>query len=158
MGNAWISICIPLFAMQALGVKAEQVTLTELKCLENDADFMKSAGIIARLVDDLGTSSDEMARGDVPKAIQFYMNDTGASEEAARNHVKDMVREEWKKLNKYAMENKTLLHSTVEMIPNLLKGAHFFYMYGDGYGIRDKETEVTMSKLLFDPIPASDAE
>uniref|UniRef100_A0A7N1A825 Terpene synthase metal-binding domain-containing protein n=1 Tax=Kalanchoe fedtschenkoi TaxID=63787 RepID=A0A7N1A825_KALFE len=158
MGNAWISICIPLFAMHALGVKAEQVTLTEPKCLENDDCFMKSAGIIARLVDDLGTSSDEMARGDVPKAIQCYMNDTGASKEAVRNHVRDMVREEWKKVNKYAMENKTLRHSAVEMIPNLSKGAHFLYMDGDGYGIQDKETKVTTSKPLFDPIPASDAD
>uniref|UniRef100_A0A7N0V7E1 Uncharacterized protein n=1 Tax=Kalanchoe fedtschenkoi TaxID=63787 RepID=A0A7N0V7E1_KALFE len=158
MGNAWITMAVPLCAMHSYVVDTEQVTLKELKCLENDSDFMKSAGTIGRLVDDLGTSSDEMARGDVPKAIQCYMNDTGASEEAARNHVKDMVREEWKKLNKYAMENKTLPHSTVERIPNLLKGAHFFYMHGDGHGIQDKETKVTMSKLLFDPIPASDAD
>uniref|UniRef100_A0A7N1A5N9 Uncharacterized protein n=1 Tax=Kalanchoe fedtschenkoi TaxID=63787 RepID=A0A7N1A5N9_KALFE len=129
MGNAWISMPAPLCTMHAYVVDTEQVTLIELKCLENDLDFMKLAGTIGRLVDDLGTSSDEMARGDVPKAIQVY-----------------------------AMENKILPHSAVEMIPNLLKGAHFFYMHGDGHGIQDKETKVIMSKLLFDPIPASDAD
>uniref|UniRef100_A0A7N0VJY3 Uncharacterized protein n=1 Tax=Kalanchoe fedtschenkoi TaxID=63787 RepID=A0A7N0VJY3_KALFE len=130
MANAWISVCVPLFAVHDYVVNLEQVTQTVLKCLENDADFLKSAGIIARLVDDLGTSSDEMARGDVPKAVECYMNDIGASKEAARNHVKDMVREEWKKLNKHAMENKTLPHSTVTKFPNYMKAAHFFYMHG----------------------------
>ncbi|KAK6135480.1 hypothetical protein DH2020_030782 [Rehmannia glutinosa] len=41
--------------------------------------------MILRLANDLGTSPDEMERGDVPKSIQCYMNDTGVDREEHEN-------------------------------------------------------------------------
>ncbi|KAL1534748.1 cineole synthase 1, chloroplastic-like [Salvia divinorum] len=35
------------------------------------------------LADDMGTSLDEVERGDVPKSVQCYMNENNASEEEA---------------------------------------------------------------------------
>ncbi|CAM8922602.1 unnamed protein product [Rhodiola kirilowii] len=80
----------------------------QLQYLETNPDILKWSSIIVRLCDDLGTSSAEMMRGDTPKAIQCYMNDTGASEEAAREHVKTLVTEGWKKLNECVMNERKL--------------------------------------------------
>lgn len=98
---------------------------------------------------------DEMARGDVPKSIQCYMNENGVTEEAAAmNHVKELVRKGWKKLTKYKME-KTLPASTVQRLLSLVRRSHCIYQHGDGHGVQDGETQRLMSNLLFDPIPFS---
>ena len=41
-----------------------------------------------------------MARGDIPKSIQCYMHESGATEEEARSHIKMLISKTWKKLNK----------------------------------------------------------
>ncbi|KAG6392290.1 hypothetical protein SASPL_146504 [Salvia splendens] len=46
---------------------------------------------VLRLADDLGTSSDEMKRGDVPKTMECYMKEMGCSEEDARKHIKQVI-------------------------------------------------------------------
>ncbi|KAF8411657.1 hypothetical protein HHK36_004215 [Tetracentron sinense] len=43
---------------------------------------------------------DELERGDVPKSIQCYMHESGVSEEVAREHIKQLIGETWKKMNK----------------------------------------------------------
>ncbi|KAJ0018983.1 hypothetical protein Pint_10001 [Pistacia integerrima] len=43
--------------------------------------------------------NDEIKIGDVPKALQCHINDTGCYEEAAREHIKELMREGWKKVN-----------------------------------------------------------
>jgi hypothetical protein len=45
-------------------------------------------------------TQDELERGDVPKSIQCYMNETGASEEYTCEYIKSMISETWKKMNK----------------------------------------------------------
>ncbi|KAL9671369.1 hypothetical protein QQ045_008937 [Rhodiola kirilowii] len=96
---------------------------------------------------------DEMARGDTPKAVQCYMNDTGASEQAAREQVEDLVSEGWKKVNKLVLEERILPAAGIERLLNLTRASHCFYQHGDGHGIQDGVTKQLMSKLLFDPIP-----
>ncbi|XVF61830.1 hypothetical protein PTKIN_Ptkin08bG0162400 [Pterospermum kingtungense] len=68
INNAWISIAAPEIS---------------LKRLEEHSNIIYCTSMILRLADDLGTSSDELKRGDVPKSIQCYMNETGCSEEEA---------------------------------------------------------------------------
>uniref|UniRef100_A0A7N0VMY4 Uncharacterized protein n=1 Tax=Kalanchoe fedtschenkoi TaxID=63787 RepID=A0A7N0VMY4_KALFE len=155
MSNARISITTPLMTMHSHIFDPKPATQTELEYLENDPNILKWASIIFRFCDDLGTSSDEMARGDVPKSVQCYMNDAGATEQAARNHVKGLVREGWKKLNEYRMEERTLPDSTVERLLNLTRASQCFYQHGDGHGVQDGETKQLMAKLLFHPIPHS---
>nr|GFD23925.1 R-linalool synthase QH1, chloroplastic-like [Tanacetum cinerariifolium] len=58
------------------------------------------SAMILRLADDLGTSSAELERGDIPKSIQCYMHETGATEEKARAYIKSLIMEAWKKINK----------------------------------------------------------
>ena len=43
-------------------------------------------------------NQDELKRGDVPKSIQCYMNETGASEEDAREYIRCLISATWKKM------------------------------------------------------------
>ena len=50
-----------------------------------------------------------MARGDVLKSIQCYMNETGVSEEKARMHVQKMINDMWDEMNHEKIENHSSL-------------------------------------------------
>ncbi|KAF8016673.1 hypothetical protein BT93_H2023 [Corymbia citriodora subsp. variegata] len=136
--------------------------LTTDKLMEEGLDYiskipsvMHCSCKILRLNNDLGTSSYELARGDNFKALECYMNETGASEEAAREHVRQMVRETWKSMNRDVFED----HPFPEFGPflsaclNLARASQFFYQYEDGHGLPSHETKDQIWLALFDPVP-----
>ncbi|KAH9751638.1 Beta-myrcene/(E)-beta-ocimene synthase 2 [Citrus sinensis] len=129
----------------------------ELEFLESNPDLIHWSFKILRLQDDLGTSSDEIQRGDVPKSIQCYMHETGASEEVAREHIEDMMRQMWKKVNAYrADKDSPLSQNTVDFMLNLVRMSHFMYLRRDGHGAQNQETMDVASTWLFQPIPLED--
>ncbi|KAK9217831.1 hypothetical protein WN943_006461 [Citrus x changshan-huyou] len=118
--NGLLSIGGPMVTMTAYLSGTNRIIEKELEFLESNQDIIHWSFKILRLQDDLGTSSDEIQRGDVPKSIQCYMHETGASEEVAREHIKDMMRQMWKKVNAYrADKNSPLSQTTVEFILNV---------------------------------------
>uniref|UniRef100_A0A7N0RGV3 Uncharacterized protein n=1 Tax=Kalanchoe fedtschenkoi TaxID=63787 RepID=A0A7N0RGV3_KALFE len=153
MSNAWLSVSIPLCLLHGHIFDTKPLDGEQVRYLESLPEILKWSCVILRLTDDLGTSPKEMARGDNPKAIQCYMNDTGALEQAAREHVKTLVTEGWKELNGCVMEERTLSKAAVERMLNLVRAGHCFYQHGDGHGVLDGDTKQLMSQLLFDPIP-----
>ncbi|CAM8994967.1 unnamed protein product [Rhodiola kirilowii] len=152
MSNAWISVSIPLCYLHGHIFDSTPSVRNQEMYLETYPKIMKWACIIIRLADDLGTSPDEMERGDTPKAIQCYMNDTGASEQAARKHVEGLMREAWKKFNNCVMKEKTLSPEGVKTLVNMVRAGHCFYQHGDGHGVQDSVTKHLMSQVLFDTI------
>ena len=42
---------------------------------------------------------DELERGDVSKSIQFYINESGLSEYVAHDHIKRLIRGNWRAIN-----------------------------------------------------------
>ncbi|XP_031253440.1 (R)-limonene synthase 1, chloroplastic-like [Pistacia vera] len=153
MKNAWISITGPIIAVQAYLSAANPIIEKELEFLENSLDILYWSSMIFRLQDDLGTSSAELKRGDVPKSIQCYMHETGASEEAAREHMENLVRQMWKKVNVCRAADSSLSKTSTEIILNLVRMSHCMYQHGDGHGVQDKETMDFVLSLLFKPIP-----
>ncbi|PIA45591.1 hypothetical protein AQUCO_01600063v1 [Aquilegia coerulea] len=98
--------------------------------------------------------ADEIARGDNPKSIQCFMHETGASEEAAREHIKYLINEAWKKMNKARVANYAFLDEPfISSAPNLVRQAQCMYQYGDGHGIPDQETKDRIKSLFIEPIP-----
>ncbi|KAI4331823.1 hypothetical protein L6164_016779 [Bauhinia variegata] len=108
--------------------------------------------MILRLADDLGTSKREMETGDVPKSIQCYMHETGASEAHAREHIKSMICAAWKKMNEEA-NNSCFSKSFIEIATNLARMSICMYQHGDGHTDQDPETKNRILSLLFQPIP-----
>ncbi|GFS37415.1 terpenoid cyclases/Protein prenyltransferases superfamily protein [Actinidia rufa] len=97
--------------------------------------------------------TDEMIRGDIPKSIQCYMHETGASEEDARKHMKYLIGKAWKKMNEARVEDGPLFfRAFIESPENLARMAQCMYQYGDGHAAQGPETRDLVKSLLINPI------
>ena len=82
------------------------------------------------------------------------MHEAGVSEDEARNHIKLLIDQTWKHLNKDRVENCSLLsNSYVEKATNLDRMAQCMYQYGDGHGVENFETKDRVLSVLINPIP-----
>ncbi|KAK9227254.1 hypothetical protein WN943_012303 [Citrus x changshan-huyou] len=149
----------PIMTISAYLAATNPIIEKELEFLEsnNIPDIIQWSSKIFRLQDDLGTSTDELKRGDVSKSIQCYMHETGVSEELAREHIKDLMRQMSKKVNAYrANKDSPLSQTTADFMLNLVRASHFMYLHGDGHGVQNQETVDVAFTLLFRPIPLED--
>ncbi|XP_076938731.1 R-linalool synthase QH5, chloroplastic-like [Bidens hawaiensis] len=152
LDNAYISVAGPLVLVHAKFATSVGATQEILQRMEEFDTLDRYSSLILRLADDLGTSTDELARGDVPKSIQCYMHESGATEEEARKYIKELIADAWKKLNKERMlANTQFSREHIEYASNMARMAQFMYGKGDGHG-RPDITKAYLSSLLFSPI------
>ncbi|XP_062076060.1 myrcene synthase, chloroplastic-like [Humulus lupulus] len=158
--NAWISVSGPIILVHAYfsSTNNNPITKNALKFLEvGYPNIIYQASIILRLADDLGTSPDEMKRGDIPKSIQCYMHDTDASEDEAREHIKFLISEAWKEMNDIEddddEDNSCFSKEFVEACKNLGRISQFIYQYGDGHASQDSLSKQRISELIINHIP-----
>lgn len=97
-------------------------------------------------------SQDELARGDVLKAVQCYMHEKGVSEQAAREYVKYEISESWKKLNKHFILGSMFPRALVVSSMDVLRISHWFYAYGDGFGSQRERTFDVFKSIAIEPI------
>ncbi|NP_001310631.1 terpene synthase 10 [Ricinus communis] len=154
MDNAWISISAPVILVHAYFLEGSPITNEALKSLKEYPDIIQWSSMILRFADDLGTSSDELKRGDNPKSIQCYIYETGVSELKAREHIQYLIGETWKKINKEREYiDSPFSKIFIEVATNLARMAQCMYQHGDGHGIEDGETKDHVLSLLVKPIP-----
>ncbi|KAG7563536.1 Terpene synthase metal-binding domain [Arabidopsis suecica] len=158
MQNAWVSISAPTILIHFYCVFSDQISIQNLKTLcQHPQHIVRCSATVLRLANDLGTSSSELARGDVLKSVQCYMHETGASEETARDRVQQMISDTWDDMNyetKTARSSSLLSRGFVEAAMNLARMSQCMYQYGDGHGCPDKAKTVDrVQSLLVDPIP-----
>ncbi|XP_034705111.1 (-)-alpha-terpineol synthase [Vitis riparia] len=158
ISNSWISIAGPVILVHAYFLVANPITKEALQSLERYHNIIRWSSMILRLSDDLGTSLDELKRGDVPKSIQCYMYETGASEEDARKHTSYLIGETWKKLNEDGAVKSPFPETFIGIAMNLARMAQCMYQHGDGHGIEYGETEDRVLSLLVEPIPSLSSE
>ncbi|KAF5767606.1 putative R-linalool synthase [Helianthus annuus] len=152
LDNGWVSISGPVILMNATFLTSVGTTNEVFQCMEGLEKIVHYSSRILRLADDLGTSEDEMVKGDISKSIQCYMHESGATEEEARMHIKELILETWKKLNKErARANSQFSREFVEYATNVARTAQFIYSEGDGHG-RPDIIQSHISALLFNPI------
>ena len=94
-----------------------------------------------------------MKRGDVPKSIQCYMHETGASEEEAREHIRGLISATWVKMNKERIGNHHISNTFAGVAMNLARMAQCMYQFEDGHSVPDKETKHRVLSLFINPIP-----
>ncbi|KAF6154360.1 hypothetical protein GIB67_026816 [Kingdonia uniflora] len=152
LNNAWISISAPLILVGVYFFVTRNITKEALDEFENYTDLIRCSSMIVRLADDIGTSKDELERGDVPKSIQCYMHDTGASEETAREHIQELIGKTWKKMNKECIAYSPFPQSFISAALGLARMAQCMYQYGDGHGAPDRETKDRVNTLLIESI------
>lgn len=97
----------------------------------------------------------ELKRGDIPKSIQCYMMDAGVSEEVARAHMIDLMKNKWEKMIKFLYSGDIPLdQSFIEIILNKVRMSHCTYNSGaDGYGVEDGSSKKRMFSLFTEHIP-----
>ncbi|KAK8527452.1 hypothetical protein V6N13_085282 [Hibiscus sabdariffa] len=151
--NAWTSISGSVLLGHAYLV-TDHITQEGLQHIEECChNIIYQSSMIVRLTDDLGTSSDELKRGDVPKSIQCYMHENKASEEEAREHVKTLIEAAWKKINEEQMGKSPFSRTFIEIAMNLARVAHMMYQNGDGHTNEDGDTKERVLSLFVNPIP-----
>ncbi|GLU13977.1 hypothetical protein SLE2022_305750 [Rubroshorea leprosula] len=141
LDNAVVSIGAPIIRHYAYALISNQITREGLECFEREyPNVIHFSSLLLRLANDLGTSLDEIKRGDVPKSIQSYMNETGAFEEDAHKCIWNLIDITWKKLNKERFKISSLPLTLMGTTMNLARMAQFMYLYGDGHSSQDQMT------------------
>ncbi|KAI3445260.1 hypothetical protein Pfo_001925 [Paulownia fortunei] len=152
ISNAWISISAPVILSHAFFLVTNPIEKEAVQSLYKYHNIVRCSSMILRLANDLGTSPDEMKRGDVPKSIQCYMNETGAHREEARDYVRFLIHETWKNMNEEVVADSPFQQNFVESAVDLGRMAQYMYQHGDGHGIQYPQMKDRISSLLFDPI------
>ena len=80
------------------------------------------------------------------------MNDTGASEDSAHEHIKHLIDETWKKLNTVDVENSFYPRVLMEIAKNIARMAQCIYQHGDGHGAEHQKINDIVMSLLIQPI------
>ncbi|KAK3013235.1 hypothetical protein RJ639_009053 [Escallonia herrerae] len=141
LDNAWRSVSGVFILGHAYFLTSPNVTQEEMECLKNYHDLLKWSSMIFRLCNDLGTSTAEIERGETANSIRRYMTETGLLEELAREHIKSLVDEVWKKMNKYLVDDSPFAKTFIERAIDLARIAQCTYQYGDGHGAPDRRSK-----------------
>ena len=81
------------------------------------------------------------------------MNETGASEEDAREYIRCLISATWKKMNEERFVTSPFSETFIEISFNLGRMAQCIYQYGDGHGVGNHETKDRLLSLFVQPIP-----
>ncbi|KAL7250322.1 hypothetical protein ACSBR1_012349 [Camellia fascicularis] len=156
LDNSWTSVGGPAAITHAYLMLGFPLTLDSLDGLKISSDTIYWASLITRLSDDLGTSKDEIERGDVAKSIHCCMIKEGVSEEEARDCIKALISFSWKKLNEATAKINHRHHparSIVTMSLNMARTAQSIFQHGDGIGTSIGITKDRLTSLIVKPIP-----
>ncbi|GMP54231.1 hypothetical protein CsSME_00019459 [Camellia sinensis var. sinensis] len=156
LDNSWTSVGGPAAITHAYLMLGFPLTLDSLYGLKISSDTIYWASLITRLSDDLGTSKDEIERGDVAKSIHCCMIKEGVSEEEARDRIKALISFSWKKLNEATAKINHRHHPArfiVTMSLNMARTAQSIFQHGDGIGTSIGITKDRLTSLIVKPIP-----
>ncbi|KAJ8640042.1 hypothetical protein MRB53_016736 [Persea americana] len=147
LSNGWISVSGPVALIHSYFTMRLKITEKVLQAIENYGDLIHFSSIIFRLCDDMGTSTDELKRGDVPKSIQCYMYESNASEADARKHIRGLIDETWKKMNKEYVNGCLFPQPFADAVIGLARRVETAYLKGDGFGAPGSEMKGFISGM-----------
>ncbi|PON82654.1 Squalene/phytoene synthase [Trema orientale] len=154
--NGWMSVSGIVILVHTYFLMSQNITKQGLESLENYHNLLRWPSIIFRLCNDLGTSTAELERGETASSILCLMRETGLSEASAREYIKNLVEETWKKLNKEISisdsDNYPFSKPFVETAINLARIARCTYQHGDAHGAPDSRSKNKVLSLIIDPI------
>lgn len=96
-----------------------------------------------------------MERGETTNSITSYMHENESNEEEAREELRNLIDEEWKKMNEERVLDGRIPKGFMEICVNMARVSHCTYQYGDGLGRPDHMVENIIKLLLIDPLPVN---
>ncbi|KAF6167360.1 hypothetical protein GIB67_028907 [Kingdonia uniflora] len=152
--NGWISSSGSVILVHAFFATNQNTTIDILENLVNDNDLLYCASMIFRLSNDLATSSAELERGDTASSIRSYMHESNASEKEAREHIRSLIMNTWRKMNASVTSSPYDIQF-VDIAINLARTSLFVYQYGDGIGVENLKIKDHIMSLIANPIQDS---
>ncbi|KAL2473276.1 cineole-1 [Forsythia ovata] len=150
LDNGWISSSGPLLSIVVLFGVGQDLTET-IQILEKNQEIIYYSSLIIRLCNDQGTSTAELERGDAPSSILCYMREANVTEEEAREHIRNIITNLWKKINGLCINGSS--NNLLQTLVNIARVAHFIYQNGDGFSVQDGETRDQVLSCLIEPLP-----
>ncbi|GKC20259.1 (E)-beta-ocimene synthase, chloroplastic-like protein [Tanacetum coccineum] len=148
LNNAWRSVSGVVILTHGYFLINKETKKDMIESLEKYHELLKWSSTIFRLCNDLGTSSDEIKQGKTANAISCYMHENGACEEVAREYIKDLIDEAWRKMIKAQVGcSQESGDPFIDMAINLARISHCTYQYGDGHGAPDARAKDTVIHL-----------
>nr|QWB49551.1 terpene synthase 20 [Aquilaria sinensis] len=152
--NAWVSSGAPLTLSYAYVLLSNPLTKETFNSFEQYSTICRCSSLVLRFTNDLATSLAEVQRGDILKSVECYMHENGCSRDEAREHVKGLIDEAWKKMNKEILDPSTSMsNKTFQRVAmNLARVSQFMFQYGDGHSSQDLITQNRVQLLLANPV------
>ncbi|CAI9092012.1 OLC1v1027143C2 [Oldenlandia corymbosa var. corymbosa] len=154
LNNAWISVAAPLAITHAYAFTVNSVENNDLEAIHNYENIIRSSAMILRLTNDLGESplTEKLKSDDVPKSIECYIKENGASEEEAREHIQSLVNDAWKEMNTYQITDTFMSKNLKQIAIDMARAGHYMYHHGDGHGHQNSNMAHHIATLFFQPI------
>ncbi|MCL7029039.1 hypothetical protein MKW94_010265 [Papaver nudicaule] len=119
-----------VFLMAAYFGTSQNINDGVLHAFESNHPLLHSSCLLCRLANDLATSSKD-----------------------AREHVKGLIMETWKEMNRFLFESSPFDRSFVDIVLNFARTTLFMYQYGDGLGAEHSKSIEHVLSLIVNPIP-----
>ncbi|KAG9454290.1 hypothetical protein H6P81_007194 [Aristolochia fimbriata] len=158
--NGVISTGVPTVLFHLLSVLGERVSTAETSgdhddLIHNIPALISSSASILRLWDDLGSAEDENQQGNDGSYLDYHMKERGETSclESAREHVKQLIGEEWKKLNRACLAPNRFSSAFTNASLNTARMVQVMYAYDDHQRLQGLEQHI--STLIRDPAVAA---
>ncbi|KAE9456159.1 hypothetical protein C3L33_11939, partial [Rhododendron williamsianum] len=154
LDNALVSVSGVLISVHVYFLLTETITKEALECLEKKYHpLVECSSLIFRFFNDLATSKAELERGESTNSILCYMHETEVSEQEARKHIRSLIEEAWKKMNKERVAADSPFEKPfIETAFNLARIAQCTYQNGDGHGAPDNKAKNRILSVINEPI------
>ncbi|KAL7606076.1 hypothetical protein Lser_V15G19528 [Lactuca serriola] len=157
MDNAWRSVSGVVILNHGYFLINQEFKKDIVENMEKYNDLLKWSSIIFRLCNDLGTSSDEIARGKTANAISCYMHENSVCEEVSREYIKTLIDKAWREMIKARVACfQESTDTFIDMAINLARISQCVYQYGDGHGAPDVRAKERVLSVIIEPIPIKD--
>ncbi|KAK1273625.1 putative terpene synthase 13 [Acorus gramineus] len=104
--SAVISSAMHMLCVNIFFLLGEQITKESIDYLEGHPTIISSPAMILRLVDDLGKAKDGNQEGFDGSYLECYLKENpNSSVENAKKHMKGMILDAWKRLNKECLSS-----------------------------------------------------
>ncbi|KAI6704867.1 hypothetical protein NL676_007829 [Syzygium grande] len=148
LNNAIVSSGVHVLLVHLFFLLSERINPQSVNLLENTPEIVSSTASILRLWDDLGSAKDEFQDGRDGSYVECYKQEfQGSSDEVARDHVKKMISEAWKRLNKACLYPGPFTKSFTKAALNTARMVPLMYNYDDNHSLPLLEHHV--KSLLF---------
>ncbi|KAI3931488.1 hypothetical protein MKW92_045064 [Papaver armeniacum] len=146
-----------VFLLAAYFTTNQNINDGVLHAFENNHSLLFSSCLLCRISNDLATSSAEIKRGEVASSIYCYMQEKNVCEVDAREHIKGLIMETWKEMNRFLFDSCPFDRSFVNLVLNFARTSLFMYQYGDGLGAEHSKSVEHVLFLIVNPIHIEDS-